>query len=151
MRDERTGKVVGSNPDAGHVLGRLRMAGRNDPAGISETQFEAGLKYSNVVARYRSLMGIPGESPKAMNYMGGAGRTLAVDPDAEIISSAKEKYNSCFYALSLAGVETYQGNRVAKITNDVCMDRVDYRLLIEDAIALGNLRTGLNALGRILR
>ncbi len=96
-------------------------------------------------------MGIPGESPKAMNYMGGAGRTLAVDPDAEIISNAKEKYNLCFEVLASAGLETFQGNRVAKITNDVCMDRIDYNTISGDMVALGNLRAGLNALSRVLR
>ena len=150
VRDLRTGKVVGSNQDAGHILGRLKMVGLN-PGGISENQFQAGWQYAQVVMRYRSIMGMPSESPKAMNLGGGAGRALSADPEEKSILASREKYNACTEALNAAGFECHQGNRVAKITNDVCMDRIDYNSISGDMVALGNLRAGLNALGRVLR
>lgn len=151
VRDLRTGKILGSNQDAGHILGRLRMLGAKDPGGISENQFNAGWEYAQVVMRYRTMIGLPSESPKAMDLSGNAGRTLASDPDEKIISQARRKYNLCFEVLNMAGHETHQGNRVTKITNDVCMDRIGYQVLKQDLAALGNLRAGLNALARVLR
>jgi hypothetical protein len=145
VRDER-GKVVGANQHAGHTLGLLRMRGPKDPGGISEAQFDAGWAYAQIVRRHSSIMGYSLGSPKSPGFeMVSSGISLAGEPDEEVIMRARRQFTQCYDAL--VGI----GTRVATVTYDVCIDRIKFVDLQADKPALGNLRVGLNALGRVLR
>lgn len=151
VRDIRTGKVVGSNQDAGHVLGRLKMVGPGTAGGISLDQFLAGEQYAQIVHSFSSIMGLPSPNPKSCNLHGAGGASLTAEPTPETVERIKLRYARCTEALNEAGFEMHQGNRVAKITNAVCMDRIEFVQIHGDMQYIGSLRVGLNAISRALR
>jgi hypothetical protein len=180
-RDKTTGRSRGEHPDdikavawgarvrqgipvedmknelSGYCLGRLLLAGRQkDPAGIVESQHDAGISYASLVRRYDSMvMGRSGDV-RAINFNRGAGQSLALDPDPEFIANLRKKYCDCYDALIAEGMVPDERGRVegvmiAKQTYDVCLDRIMYGTLIRDPHMLGNVRAGLNVLSRVLR
>lgn len=150
--DKQTGKPVSANPDAGHILGRLRMIGKNgDLGGVSEVQFDAGWNYANLVRRHSAIMGTGTGEPKSPSFTMIGGASLSADPRPETIRIVRQQFNECYDALMEAGVAIGQNVRVATITYDVCLDRMSYAIFRDNTGALGNLKIGLNALVRVLR
>lgn len=144
-------------PLTGYCLGRLLLAGRQkDPAGIVEAQHDAGMKYAQMVRRYDMMVIGRSADIRAMDFNRGLGKSLAQDPDPEMVQKLIDKYCDCYDALIAEGMipdakGRVEGVKVAVQTYDVCMDRVLYGTLIRDPHMLGNVRAGLNVLSKMFR
>ena len=150
-------EMLGIKPDhaldalAGFTLGLLRLRGRDnpkDPGGISQDQYEAGNTWSGIVHRHAAIMGykLRIHTPSFVMVAGGTG--TGSERDEETIAKAKEKYRKCYDALAEAGAKDPSGYLIAKTTYAVCVDSVPvYQMGPAD---YGYLRTGLNALVRVL-
>lgn len=116
------------DPKAECVLGRLCLNGK-----ISETQYDAGVKYREAVMRYRSVISAPrGEVSMSGVIVGPwGGGSLMTDSRAVEI---RDKYMEAFNAL-----EKHPDGRCARdVSNCVVRDQMDFRIEV--------LRCGLNAL-----
>ena len=152
VRDERSGKIIRANQDAGHTLGRLRLLGASDPGGISERQYHVGMSYAHVVRRHASIMGYALGSPKSPGFeLVAAGLSLAKEPEEDEILRTRRQFSDCYRVLMDAGKYMGAGTRVATVTYDACLDRITFAGLQRDSISLGNLKVGLNELGRVLK
>lgn len=145
-RAREVGEARKNDPLAGFTLGLLRLRGPQDPGGISEAQFEAGWQYACIATRHASIMGYSIGSPKSPGFeMVAGGISVKEEPKEEVILRVRRQFTECYDAL------TGEGTRVAAVTYDVCVDRMSFVALQSDEAALGNLKVGLNALGRVLR
>jgi hypothetical protein len=151
VRDQR-GQVVGANQDAGHTLGLLRLRGPMDPGGISDAQYHAGMAYALLCQRHGRIMGYSTGSPKSPGFeMVAGGTSLAPDPDEEAVLRTRRQWSDCYRALIDAGRDIGAGTRVATETYDACLDRIAFSMLQKNDAMRGNVKVGLNALGRVLR
>lgn len=96
------------NPLLGSELGRLCLNGV-----ISDREFSAGVRYGVIVGRYHRLKGLPSPHLKSAAFMDGYGRTLADDPEAEIVAKAERQY------LNARSVFLHFGRRVLNIAEAV--------------------------------
>lgn len=152
IRDSRTGEVIGTNQDVGHVLGKLKLLGSSDPGGISVAQYETGMLYAQLTRRHASIMGYSTGSTKSPSFtMVSGGLTCKSEPDDEVILKCRREFSDCYRVLMDIGVQTRQNVRIATTTYDVCLDRFPFFDLQRDTEAMGNLRMGLNVLARVLR
>jgi hypothetical protein len=151
VRDER-GKVVGSNQDGGHTLGLLRLRGASDPGGISDAQYHTGMAYALLCQRHGHIMGYSTGSPKSPGFQLVSRETGDGEPpNEETIVLIRRQWSDCYRALINAGRDIGAGTRVATVTYDACLDRIAFTALQADDVARGNVKVGLNALGRVLR
>lgn len=119
------------SPLAESNFGRLLLNGK-----ITGRQYAAGIRYRDIVLRYRAVMSIPSHSPPSMSgIIVGAwrgGRGLSEDD----IADRRDAYNAAFEAL-----ESGAGNRGARAVAHVCIfEREHYDLKV--------LQCGLNVLMR---
>jgi hypothetical protein len=151
IRDER-GIVVGVNQDSGHLLGRMRIRGEQDPGGISDRQYHAGMSYAQLVCRHASIMGYSLGSAKSPSFMlVSAGQSTASEPDERTILHIRQQFNDCYRVLMDLGLLHGVATRIATNTYDACLDRITFAEVQADDVLRGNIKIGLNELGRILR
>lgn len=84
-----------SDPRAESVMGRLRLNGW-----ISEDQYQAGVKYRDIVMRYRAIIDAPRESVSMSGVIvgpWGGGMIL----EAEEVERRKSNYNAAFEWLEM--------------------------------------------------
>jgi hypothetical protein len=117
------------SPLAESNFGRLLLNGK-----ITGRQHAAGIRYRDIVLRYRAVMSIPSHSPPSMaGIIVGAwrgGRGLSEDE----VADRRDAYNAAFEAL-----ESGAGNRGARAVAHVCIfEREHYDLKV--------LQCGLNVL-----
>lgn len=150
VRDQRSGAIVASNALSGFTLGRLFQEGA-----ISREQYEAGEEWAKLIHRHAAIMGYEVKrSPKSASYIMIGGQSCAPDPDAETIARVREKFRRSYDALmDVCRVYTIKGYKpgwnIADTVYRVCVENVSTRAL--GAREYGNLRVGLNALGKVLR
>jgi len=148
-----------SNALVGFTLGQMRLCGLAaareglpDYRGISASQFEAGEAWARLCKRYEALSGIPSPNPKALDMMGGGGRSIAPDPDEDYVRHTRDQWRKCYNALAeTARTVTNQrrpGARLMSLTYDVCVLNRPLNTLSE--ADCGDVRSGLNALARVL-
>lgn len=111
------------------VFGRLLLNGK-----ISRQQYYAGIRYRDIVMRYRAVMSIPSHSPPSMSGIivgpQSGGRLLG---EVEI-ADRRDDYNGAYEAL-----ESGAGNRGARTVAHVAIyEREHYDLQV--------LKCGLNVL-----
>jgi hypothetical protein len=142
------------DPLAGHTLGRLRLRWRagtdQPPDAISEEQYVTGEWYGSLCVRHAALMGYATGSPRAAAFERlGAGVSCAAEPDEEVILKTRRLFGDCYRALMETGRLVRAGPRLGMLVYDVCLDRRHPDSLSTGEI--GNLKLGLNALGRLRR
>jgi hypothetical protein len=143
VTDIRTGGKW-ANAKSGYSLGILNLWGH-----VSDTQHDTGIKYANMVYRYCALRGLPLPTPKSPSIvLVSAGQACRDEPDDDQVLRARRQHSDARAALLLAGMAIGQGSRVNGITFAVCIEDIPAESLSEADI--GNLRVGLNALGRVL-
>lgn len=136
----------------GYALGRLAERGL-----VSDYQLRVGDRWASVVGSYRrQLLSCPPLSPKSGEMAERVSTGFAkyetemiheYDPDKAEQDRAelKEKYNSCFENLALLGRIMGRSTAISNVVRKVCIDDRDPT---EDEV--GDLRLGLNSLGRVL-
>lgn len=143
IRDQR-GQVVRSNQDVGHTLGRLRMLGDN---GISEKQYHTGMSYGQLVRRHAGIMGYSLDIKSPGFELVSRGESASPQPHEDVILKMRKQFSDCYRFLMDACKD--HGMAVATQTYDACLDRLTYVTLPFGSI--GNIRIGLNALGKVLQ
>ncbi len=117
------------DPKAESIFGRLLLKGK-----ITGRQYAAGIRYRDIVLRYRAVMSVPSHTPPSMaGIIVGAwrgGRGLS----EEEVADRRDAYNGAFEAL-----ESGAGNRGARAVAHVCIfEREHFDLKV--------LQCGLNVL-----
>lgn len=141
-------KLDNTSDRAGYVLGRLWMR-----SVIGDDQHKAGIWYTALCASYGRLMGIPMPNPKsgfmAQMVSGGfynwTGDQLTGD-DVERNRRVRSLYDECHCLLSQLGRDHNRGNKILKVVNRVCVLEEDWPMVDDE---IGNLRLGLNAIGKL--
>ncbi len=135
----------------GYPLGRLHYMGL-----IDREQHEAGQRWCALVRRYAAMkglrLGLPQTPLLGMAHEGGGYRWEAASggDDARRVRSVEKDYDDCVAALLDVGRATRRGRAAMIACKRVCVLEEDENFLWHGG-ALGDLRLGLNALGRILR
>ena len=136
---------------AGFTLGRLLLRNRadpGDPGSVNEQQYNAGQEWAKLVRCHAALMGYALGTPKSPSFvMVGSGLSCAEEPDEQEILAVRRQWSDCYRALM--EVCRTHGLAVRDIVYAVCIDNRKINSL--SATDFGNLRIGLNALGRVLR
>lgn len=130
-----------ANPRYGYLLGRIRMDGK-----ITEEQHDAGQRYSEDMARYFGLTGVPFPSAKAQNLF--SVRSDGDEPQGK--GEAAKKARAQMIALRsklLACGDINTGRHVIHTVNAVCVEDLDH-LRDLNAPMMAWLKAGLNALGQ---
>lgn len=143
VTDIRTG-AQWAHAKSGYSLGVLNLWGQ-----VSDEQHDAGIKYANMVYRYCALRGLPLTTPKSPALMlVSAGQACRDEPDDNQVLRVRRQHSDARAALLMAGMAIGQGSRVNGVTFAVCIEDIPAESLNE--VDIGNLRVGLNALGRVL-
>lgn len=158
-RDLRADGIDASHardPLSGFTLGRLRLIGlagergdEGDPRGISARQYEAGDAWARLCRRHSAIMGYSMGSPKSPGFvMVSNGLDRGGELDEDEVIRIRRRWSDCYAALMRAGVLHGVGTKIALIAWDVCVNNRQIASMAEDDF--GNLRIGLNSLGRVL-
>ena len=145
------------SPDAGSPLGRLRMSRL-----ISDEQYHAGSEWGLAVLAYCRVMGIRSGSPSGgslascqsgSGFYSWEGDRVEIDEDeaAKRVQRVKGRYNACFDAVTDVSRTLSRGNKIHRVLKDVCILEMDERALWASSEMLGDLRVGLNTVGKVLR
>lgn len=129
------------NPRYGYILGRIRMDGN-----ITEEQHDAGQRYSEDMARYYGLTGVPFPSAKAQNLF--AIHSEGEEPAGK--GEAAKKARAQMVALRetlLAVGDINTARRVLHTVNAVCVEDIDHLRELNPPM-LRWLKQGLNALSK---
>jgi len=130
-----------ANPRYGYLLGRIRMDGK-----ITEDQHDTGQRYSEDMARYYGLTGVPFPSAKAQNMF--AIRSDGDEPAGKGEAAKKARARMVeLRSLLLATGDINTGRRVIHTVNAVCVEDLDHLRDLNPAM-LAWLKAGLNALAR---
>ena len=130
-----------ANPRYGYLLGRIRMDGQ-----ITEEQHDAGQRYSEEMARYYGLTGVPFPSAKAQNMF--SIRSDGDEPQGKGDAAKKARARMMeLRDLLLRTGDINTGRRVVHTVNAVCVEDLDH-LRNLNAPMLAWLKAGLNALAR---
>ncbi len=134
----------------GYPLGRLRLSGE-----VTEAQLEAGNVWASLVRSYARMLGVPVGSPKTGSMSGCVstgfyaweGETTEIDEDEAQRRRAalRSRYNACHDALAEVGNSLGQGTMILKACRKICVEEQP-----PAGRELGDLRVGLNALGKVL-
>ena len=128
------------NERYGYLLGRIRMDGQ-----ITEEQHDAGRRYSEDMARYYGLTGIPFPSAKAQDLF--AIRSDGDEPEGKGKAAAKAREKMARLRDALLGCgDINTARRVLHTVNAVCVEDLDHLRSLNPPM-LKWLKTGLNALG----
>jgi hypothetical protein len=128
-----------ANPRYGYTLGRIRMDGH-----ITEEQFDAGQRYSEDMARYYVLTGVPFPSAKAQNMFAIKSDGGEPEGKAEAARKARAKMVELRDVLLKCG-DINTGRRVIHTVNAVCVEDLDNLRHLNPPM-LAWLKRGLNAL-----
>jgi hypothetical protein len=152
-RDRRTEASPLADPLNGFSLGLLRQrqkASREDPTGITQTQYDAGEKWANLCRQHALIMGYSLGSARSPSLtLSPAGQSCAQEPDEAVIFEVRRQWSDCYRALMDTGVALRRGVKVALICWDVCVNNRSINHMSADDF--GNLRAGLNALAHVLK
>jgi hypothetical protein len=152
-RDRRTAANPLADPLNGFTLGLLRQrnkASREDPTGITETQYDAGEKWANLCRQHAMIMGYSlGSARSPTLTLTPPGQSCVKEPDEAVIFEIRRQWSDCYRTLMDAGVALRRGVKVALICWDVCVINRSIKQMSRDDF--GNLRAGLNALARVLK
>jgi hypothetical protein len=150
--DRRTAHPL-ADPLNGFTLGLLRQrnkASREDPTGITETQYDAGEKWANLCRQHAMIMGYSLGSARSPSLtLTPPGQSCVKEPDEAVILEVRRQWSDCYRTLMDTGVALRCGIKVALICWDVCVNNRSIRHMSTDDF--GNLRAGLNALVRVLK
>jgi hypothetical protein len=131
-----------ADPLCSHALGRLLLNARNrleEPISIDQRQYDAGHRYSKLIARHAGIMGYSTGSPRSPGFeLVANGPSCGQEPDEQVILEIRREFSGTYRALVDEGIQ------VARTTYDVCLDRMPFEAIDIDRI--GVLRIGLNAL-----
>lgn len=142
-RSRLVGRQEASHPDAGFTLGLCRLNKE-----ITTGQYDAGNAWAELCHRHAKIMGYSLGSPKSPSFMMVSfGTSTATESDQIQILKIREKWKNCYDALA----EVSRGNemRVSNTTYAVCVQGIPFEGL--GPRQFGDLRVGLNALGRVLK
>jgi hypothetical protein len=137
------------DPLAGSTLGLLLMRHRaspHDPGSVDEQQYEAGQAWAKLAVRYAVLMGYTIGSETSWLVAALRGLSCKQEPAAAEVERVRKLWSDCNQAL--ADVRKLYGFPVRAITYAVCIENRRIEALSPDDY--GNLRIGLNALGKVL-
>ena len=140
-----------TNPRYGYLLGRIRMDGQ-----ISEDQHDAGQRYSEDMARYYGLTGVPFPSPKsAFLFSVKPWEERADKQSLRTTASTQEERSEDAKRARARMIELRQlllstgdintGRRVVHTVNSVCVEDLDHLRNLNPPM-LAWLKAGLNAL-----
>lgn len=135
---------------AGSPLGRLRLVNL-----ITPYQHSSGDKYASLCRSYARQMGItaPVARSGALTEMISTGfypwavEELSTEEQQKRIAETRQLYDDCHCALDHLGREHRRDKRILKIMNEVCVFEYEWVMSDDD---LGNLRLGLNCVGKLL-
>lgn len=140
---EVTAQQMAGDPLWGYLLGRLLKDGV-----INKQQHEAGNRYSDDMASYFGLTGIPFPSAKAQNMFAVRGSS-GDDDEARGNKAAKARAKMVkLRDLLLACGDINTGRRVLHTVNAVCVEDIDHLRTLNGPMRAW-LTLGLNALGRL--
>jgi hypothetical protein len=129
------------------ILHRRWQADHGDPSGISEAQYRAAQLYLDYVVANARLHGIPSPHPRTTALLlGGGGRNLEQEPDAEWVAKIRARFRNCRRVLLDCGASLGLGSRINAIVYAVVVE--DRKLGDLARLDIQNLRCGLNALAR---
>lgn len=134
---------------SGYTLGQLRLRKQQDdknPGGISLDQFEAGEAWASLVIARKSLDDSRKLSAKTPSFSMVAGGGSSGEMDQDRIDRIRKRWDSCEAALN--GCTGDPVWKIKQVLYGVCVENWPMAQLSE--IDLGQLRTGLNAIGRAL-
>lgn len=139
---DTTAQILAGDPTWGYLLGRLLKDGV-----INKAQHDAGNRYSEDMAAYFGLTGVPFPSAKAQNMF--AVRGSAGDDDGERGERAAKARAKMVKLrdLLLACGDINTGRRVLHTVNCVCVEDIDHLRTLNSPMKAWLVR-GLNALGR---
>lgn len=129
------------NPRYGYLLGRMRMDGN-----ISEEQHDAGQRYSEDMARYYGLTGVPFPSAKAQNLFAIHSEGEEPAGKGEAAKKARSQMTALRDTLMACG-DINTGRRVLHTVNAVCVEDIDHLRNLNPPM-LRWLKQGLNALSK---
>lgn len=129
------------NPRFGYLLGRIRMDGA-----ITEEQHDAGQRYSEDMARYYGLTGVPFPSAKAQNLFAIHSEGDEPAGKGEAAKRARAQMVSLRDTLMACG-DINTGRRVLHTVNAVCIEDIDHLRNLNPPM-LRWLKQGLNALAK---
>jgi hypothetical protein len=135
---------------AGFTLGRLLLRYRTDhtdPSGISQAQFDAGDTWCKIVHRHAAIMGYKLRTKTPSFIMVSGGLSCGDEPDEETILRVRRQFSDCYNFMASAAKD--HGRRVIDVTYGVCVENWPMNALYERDY--GDLKIGLNTLGRALR
>ena len=135
---------------AGQALGRLLQRGL-----ISGYQYRAGERWASVVASYRRQLCAPPSSTRSgemaervsTGYVSVEAEVREIDPEQAERDRAelKQKYDDCFEGLVALGRLLNRGHAIINSLRKVCIEDRD-----ADENELGDIRLGMNSIGRVL-
>lgn len=130
---------------SGFTLGVLRLLPKDDPGSISQAQYDAGDKFCKIIHQHAAVMGYKLSVPSP-NFMMIAGGGAHYEDSEETILRVRRRFQDCFDALMEQ--TRVHGKRVWQVTYGVCVENwAPGNLTTAD---YGYLRTGLNALGKVI-
>lgn len=154
-RSREVGEVHKDDPLAESILGRLKLIGGHSgdvTLGISLAQYNTGVDFGKLVRRYAKIMNIPLGSPKSPTFdMVSGGISIFPEPDEKTIFDTKRDYADATSMLCETDRTMGTGNKIQKITKDVCMDLICWGDFQVDENNIGFLKYGLNTLARMKR
>lgn len=139
------------NELAGFTLGKLLLNHRRspqDPAGITEDQYNAGEAWARLYHKFNRVVGAPNPNPPSASLIfvdGGNGEPPEIPEDEAL--RIKQVWRDCYDVL-VATMRDH-GMAVIRVTYGVCVENWPLSRLSEEDY--GSLKIGLNALGRVLR
>lgn len=150
LMEEGISGAHASDALAGFTLGRLLLRYRTDktdPSGVSQEQYDAGDLWCKIVHRHAAVMGYKLRTKTPSFIMVSGGLSCGDEPDQEAIIQIRRRFSDCYNALT--AVCRDHGIRVRDVTYGVCVENWPMNALYERDY--GDLKIGLNVLGRALR
>jgi len=153
IRDARSDGDPLADPLNGFALGLLRQrqkASREDPTGITQTQYDAGEKWANLCRAHAAIMGYALGSVRSPSLsLSPPGQSCLREPDEAVILEIRRRWSDCYRALMDTGVALRRGVKIALTCWDVCINNRNIKHM--SASDFGDLRAGLNALAKVLK
>jgi hypothetical protein len=133
---------------SGFTLGKLLLrwrANKNDPGGVSQQQYEAGESWAKICRQHAHIRGT-NRAPGSPWFTLVGGGSSSGDMDDETVQRIRRQFSECFDVLM---VETRtHGQGVWRVTYGCAVENWPLKQLNSEDY--GHLRTGLNALSKVL-
>lgn len=137
---DTTAQILAGDPAWGYLLGRLLKDGV-----LSKAQHDAGNRYSEDMATYFGLTGVPFPSAKAQNMFAVRGSSGDDDEERGKRAAKARRRMVELRDILLACGDINTGRRVLHTTNCVCVEDLDHLRTLNPPMR-GWLVRGLNAL-----